>query len=121
MFPGRAPGVALLLLRVSIGAGVVLNGSLRFPSVLGDWDLPARLALDLLLLAGIFTPWVALLTGILTIVDVVSLGWPCAPVAFLTVINALALTLLGPGAYSADARMFGRRLLVLPNDDSDLS
>lgn len=121
MFPGRAPGIALLLLRVSIGAGVILNGSLRFPSVLGEWDLWARLALDLLLLAGVFTPWVALLTGILTVVDVVGVGLPCAPIAFLTAVNAIALGLLGPGAYSADARMFGRRVLVLPGDDSDNS
>ena len=29
-------------------------------------------------------------------------------------LNALALALLGPGAYSLDARRFGRRLVVLP-------
>ena len=120
MFPAHAPGIALLLLRVSIGAGVLLNGSLRFPSIFGQWDIPVRLAIDLVLLAGIFSPWMALLAGVLTIVDVATLGSPCAPVAFLTVVNALALGLLGPGAYSLDARIFGRRLLVLPGDDSNV-
>ncbi len=110
----------MLLLRVSIGAGVLLNGSLRFPSILGEWDIPVRLAIDFVLLAGIVTPWIAFVAGVLTIVDVATLGSPCAPVAFLTVVNALALGLLGPGAYSLDARIFGRRLLVLPGDDADL-
>lgn len=121
MFPDRAPGVALVLLRVSIGSGILFNSSLFFQSMLGQWDLPARLALDLLLLCGVFTPWVALLVCTLSTLDVVGIGSPAGPVAFLTIINAIALALLGPGAYSADARIFGRHLLVLPNDDSDVS
>jgi hypothetical protein len=35
----------------------------------------------------------------------------CAAIAIL---NALALALIGPGAYSIDARRFGRRIVVLP-------
>ena len=121
MFPDRAPGVALVLLRVSIGSGILFNSSLLYPSVLGHWDLPARSALDLLLLCGVFTPWVALLACTLSILDLVGASSPGGQVAFLTIVNALALGLLGPGAYSADARIFGRHLLVLPKDDSDLS
>ncbi len=33
------------------------------------------------------------------------------------VINSMALSLLGPGAYSVDARLFGRRVIVLSDDD----
>jgi hypothetical protein len=32
-------------------------------------------------------------------------------------VNAVALSLLGPGAYSVDARLFGRRVIVLSDDD----
>jgi hypothetical protein len=31
---------------------------------------------------------------------------------------AIALALLGPGAYSIDARIFGRRVIILPPDDN---
>jgi hypothetical protein len=31
---------------------------------------------------------------------------------------AIALALLGPGAYSLDARIFGRRVIVLPPDEN---
>lgn len=111
--------MALLLLRVSIGAGLVLNGALRFPSWLGDWDVPVRLVLDLMLLSGALTPWIAFVSAVLTIVDVIGIGAPCAPVAFLTVINAAALGLLGPGAFSVDAKLFGRRVVHLPIRERD--
>jgi hypothetical protein len=34
-----------------------------------------------------------------------------------TILNTLALVLLGPGAYSLDALRFGRRLLMSNRDD----
>jgi uncharacterized membrane protein YphA (DoxX/SURF4 family) len=37
-----------------------------------------------------------------------------AVAALVFALNALALALLGPGAYSLDSRRFGRRLVVLP-------
>jgi len=33
----------------------------------------------------------------------------------LSSLNAAAITFLGPGAYSLDARLFGRREIVLPS------
>ena len=52
MFPGQAPGVALLLLRVSVAVGLFVDGSLRFPLDPGRWDFPLRLAVGVFLLAG---------------------------------------------------------------------
>jgi hypothetical protein len=34
-----------------------------------------------------------------------------------SMLNSAALALLGPGAYSMDARLFGRREIVLPHSD----
>lgn len=120
MFPGQAPGVALLLLRASIAVSVLLNGAVHAPTMLGTWDIPLRIAIDVLLVFGVFTPWVALSACIVTVLDVIVIGLSCAPLAFLTGVNAVALGLLGPGAYSFDARMFGRRRLVLPSNDTEL-
>jgi hypothetical protein len=35
----------------------------------------------------------------------------------VTILNMLALAILGPGAYSVDALLFGRRLLMTNRDD----
>jgi hypothetical protein len=37
----------------------------------------------------------------------------------IAAMTAIALVLLGAGAYSVDARLFGRRRLVLPPDPMD--
>ena len=42
-----------------------------------------------------------------------------ATVLILSMPVAAALALLGPGAYSIDARVFGRRVIVLPPDDRE--
>lgn len=65
------------------------------------------------LLLGALTPLAALLALLLTVRDV--LGAPCL-LQWLLPVHALALVLIGPGAYSLDARWFGRRLLVYEHD-----
>ena len=43
-------------------------------------------------------------------------GWGAAStIALLTGLSNVALALLGPGAFSLDARLFGRRTLRLPD------
>ena len=73
------------------------------------------------LLAGLMTPVVALLvaTGNIGI----ALSWLPLPGeglidGYLAIINlivlSIAIALLGPGAFSLDARMFGRREITIP-------
>ncbi len=40
------------------------------------------------------------------------------PVAALLIVDAVALALLGPGAHSIDAYLFGRREIIIPSDSS---
>lgn len=67
------------------------------------------------LLLGFMTPVVAVLTGILSVVLVFS-----SNAGVEMVILTLAIALLGPGAYSIDARMFGRRKVLIPMRTSEL-
>jgi hypothetical protein len=112
MFPTGRPGVALLLLRAALS--VLLLGSAVSPlAKLGSaWFLLAPGTLAFALCLGCFTPVVASLCflfelGIALVgLDVVQ------PVHAGTILDAAALALLGPGAYSLDARWFGRRQII---------
>jgi uncharacterized membrane protein YphA (DoxX/SURF4 family) len=75
------------------------------------------------LLIGFFTPGAAAIAGLSIVV--IALSWFQAPdaVLFLDRVGtvcvasvAAAVVLLGPGAHSLDARLFGRRELVFPHD-----
>jgi uncharacterized membrane protein YphA (DoxX/SURF4 family) len=77
--------------------------------------------IGLALLAGLLTPIAALVTGL----GALGLGFSFvstpAPNLFdskvasvLTLIVAIAIVFLGPGAFSVDARLFGRREIIIP-------
>jgi uncharacterized membrane protein YphA (DoxX/SURF4 family) len=74
-----------------------------------------------LLLSGFLTPVAGVLAGLGTLA--IALGWlPAAarnlfdaklPAVF-AVIMAASIVFLGPGAFSVDARLFGRREIIIP-------
>ena len=74
-----------------------------------------------LLLSGFLTPVAGVLVGLGTLG--ITLGWlPAAtrnlfdtalPAVFAAIMCA-AIALLGPGAFSIDARLFGRREIIIP-------
>ncbi|MCC4594629.1 hypothetical protein NRY95_09585 [Xanthomonas campestris pv. phormiicola] len=119
MFPGGSAGLGLLALRLFLALSL-------WPSSASDaWALPphwrwAALVLVLLATAGALTPLAAALA---CAVPALALwhGTATAGSALPAALPALALALLGPGAYSLDARCFGRRLLVLPREPSQSS
>jgi len=65
-----------------------------------------------MLLAGVLTPVFAVLAVALAVANLIIIGITDAPIAILASLDAIALILLGPGAYSIDARRFGRRVLM---------
>jgi hypothetical protein len=111
MFPRGAPGLALFLLRASVATSILLNvGS---ESHREAWMLVATVALGTALCLGFLTPIAALLTIPAYLIETAS--HRVAPAEVLAVVlQAIALSLLGPGSCSIDAYLFGRRVVVLP-------
>jgi hypothetical protein len=97
MFPTGTAGVALILLRVSVAATI-------FTEALPQGDTGTRI-------------WVVTIACCLVEVAMLLDGKNLVSTPlFSSILIAASLGLLGPGAYSLDARMFGRRLVVSSSD-----
>ena len=70
-------------------------------------------ALGLLILGGLWTPVVGLLTGIVEAWIALSHSGT-QPLAIVLAILAISLAMIGPGAWSIDARLYGRKQLLPP-------
>jgi len=122
-FPHGLPGIGLLVLRLAIGAKLVIEAS---SCMLDPQGLKLGVWLLSLLALGIGTTFVlGFLTQLAAGVSVLAgaavyLYHPACVSSFLnlpspdTIGMALAIALLGPGAISLDAYFFGRRKIVIP-------
>jgi uncharacterized membrane protein YphA (DoxX/SURF4 family) len=129
-FPAGWVGAALLVLRVSVGASAIFDVSV---AVIGDHSLLHLAAASVAVPAGL-----ALIIGLLTPVAsavlasggaAILLGLHVAVLRLLEprmalfefVVMAVVVIILGPGATSIDAHLFGRREVTIrdehrPND-----
>ncbi len=120
-FAHGAPGAGLLLLRIGAGGALVVHGV----AGLAAGSAAPSVALDILsavmgvlLLVGLWTPIVAALATI----DAALLAFSDpANQPFYILLGALAaaLALLGPGAFSVDARLFGWRRVEIRNGNGN--
>jgi hypothetical protein len=108
-FAPGAPGIGLLLLRLAAGVTLICQ---EVPALIGGapFALAALAALvilpGVLLLAGLWTPIAGALVALAAICE--ATFHPAARAQFgATAIMATALALLGPGAWSVDAWLYG--------------
>jgi uncharacterized membrane protein YphA (DoxX/SURF4 family) len=108
-FAHGAPGIGLLLLRLATGGGLIYYG---VTALVRDGPF-ARAAfhallilLGLLLSAGLWTPIAGALVAVTAICEMVSHPASRAQFGSITIV-ASALALLGPGAWSVDAWLYG--------------
>jgi len=113
MFPRGGPGIALLLLRISVAATLLLTllGGPR-PSLF-TLLFAGALLVSIALAIGIYTPVVSSTVSVYAIADLL-IGLRFDWLVVSLVLDSIALALLGPGAYSLDARLYGLRVMVVP-------
>ena len=104
-YPRGLPGAGLLLLRTAVGLIVWFNTG-------GSVVLMAGCAL---LAAGLLTPITALVMMATLAMSLYRAAAPHPDMGLLTLsVVCGAIALLGPGAWSLDARLFGRREIAIP-------
>jgi hypothetical protein len=113
MFPAGLPGLALLLLRASV-AVAALAETYAHRQDLNGWMQAAAIPISLAVSVGYLTPLAAVIGLVFHGLIWYSLGVDGVVFAIIISLDASALALLGPGAFSLDSYLFGRRVVVLP-------
>jgi len=126
-FPDGWPGAGLLLLRAAAGTGLIVQGTVyfgnRYPGLPSLGVTLLTVAVGVLLLIGCLTRFAALVAALAGLGSVF-LWFPAPSVGLfetrvtttLAVVITVAVVCLGPGAFSVDARLFGRREIIIPHD-----
>jgi hypothetical protein len=110
MFPQAAIGFGLILLRISVAFALHLDAAGGFAASRPDWAVAALWVCSAALVAGFLTP---LFAGVGAVLALTLVGATDSLAPVVRAVAALALALLGPGAYSVDARLFGPRTVVM--------
>jgi putative oxidoreductase len=119
-FANGLPGTGLLLLRLLTGAALIHFGiaNLReVPPVLTAVLQIIGIAAGILLLIGLWTPVAGWLVAIVKMSIALSRFLSHAGDPWIAIIQAVlgaVLAMVGPGAWSIDARLFGRKRIDLP-------
>lgn len=115
MFPPGEPGIGLFLLRVSVAATFVLINTNQTGMASIHPVFVGAVAVALCLVGGFLTPYLSFAVCVYAVANLFRANDHLSVLVLASLLlNSAALVLLGPGAYSFDARLFGRRVVVIP-------
>ncbi len=113
MFPGKSAGVALVFLRLCTIGGLALSPTPLLSNT-GGWQHYLSVITVIAVVLGVFTPVAG---SVVLILEACSLKMNAAALGtLLYMVITVSLLLLGPGAYSIDAILFGRRRILPPQE-----
>ena len=112
------PGAGILLLRLLTGGGLIQRGIAAFQAGAHGGAPPLlhllAAATGLLILGGLWTPVAGVLAGAIEICA--AFAQPGAPsAAIVLAVLGASLAMIGPGAWSIDARLYGRKQILPPD------
>jgi len=120
-FPGGYPGFGLLILRIALGITALFRGVIYLSETNGSMFLSQfagllAIAVGAFLLVGFMTTIISLIAfvGGIVILSLAANSGATVLSEIYALVLAAAVILLGPGAFSLDARFFGRREIVIP-------
>ena len=114
MFPIGTAGAAILILRILVAVTLLVDGTGHWVLVTSFWIFLGFALLALSLCLGLFTPYCSAIGFVLQL-GLLMAGRGAD--GFHLGVSATAsgiLACLGPGAYSVDAKIFGRRVFRVP-------
>jgi hypothetical protein len=121
MFPTGMAGIALVLLRLSVAVMLLMLGYQRGGAHYAVWAFAGFAVLAAFFLLGALTPILCVVGGCIEIAAIFMMKDIDTVRMLFSIVDTAALGLMGPGGYSLDARIFGRRRVILSTDDiSDL-
>jgi putative oxidoreductase len=112
-FPNSWPGLGLLILRFAAGLSLAAVAHVA-GDLAGAASLFARSAVGgvaVLICIGLWTPLVAVAGWAIQLI-VITLGRRFELSLVVCAAVSLSLAMLGPGAWSVDARLFGRKRII---------
>jgi hypothetical protein len=112
MFPAGAAGCGLVLLRLCAAGMLVHNSTAGAIVSIAKWEIAGVVVIAAAFCLGAFTPITCSVSALMQVFMLLSPHAPSRlPLVFALCVTA-ALFFLGPGAFSIDSHLYGRRLIV---------
>ena len=111
MFPVGAVGFALLMMRLSVSTLLILSAYGAAHAAFPWWEIVLVYVIVTSLCLGFYTPVTSVLCAFVELAELPALNGENALHLVVYVLLSFSMAIFGPGGFSIDARLFGRRLI----------